>query len=115
MSVRTLGWISRSTWLALSLCLTTSAPSAAVKEITCLDALSAFAAQRDIMFAVEKVIVAERWAGAGHEVKRLPGVRLRLPVAHCEGSLAVDFTEDCRLVRTRGEGGCRSAYPVTYY
>ena len=85
------------------------------RDARCFHELAAFAAQRDIAFDAEQVAVAERWAGAGHEIKRLPGLRLRLPVAHCGGTLAVDFTEDCRLVRSRGEGGCRAAYPVTFY
>ncbi len=115
MSVRLHWWISRLRWLALALFLATSVPGATLATERCLAALAAFTAERDIPFDAQAVTVAERWAGAGHEVKRLPGVRLRLPVARCGGRLAVDFTEDCRLTRTRGDGGCRAAYPLTYY
>lgn len=62
-----------------------------------------------------QVTFTERWAGAGHEIKRLPGHRARLPLKACGGTLAIDLSEDCRVLRSRGEGGCRAAYPLMFY
>ena len=106
--------------LALLISLAVPAPGPRADEVTvdgasCLDRLAAFATEQGIAFDPARVTFSARWAGAGHEVQRLPGLRARIPVDRCGAALAVDLTEDCRIVKSQGEHACKRAFPPTFY
>ena len=92
-----------------------AADTKAVDGTRCVNQLATFAGDRGIAFNAAHVTYSARWTGAGHEVKRLPGVRARIPVEHCGAALVVDMTEDCKIAKSQGEGACRSAYPMTFH
>lgn len=100
---------------ALALALTGSTGSADDVSPVCLEELASFAAERDLDFDPDSIAFASRWAGAGHEVSRLPGTRARLPMSRCDGALAVDLGPDCRILKSRGEGACRADFPLVFY
>ena len=81
----------------------------------CLDELAAFATSADIAFDRAAITFGPRWVGAGHEIKRLPGLRVKLPVERCGATLALDLSPDCRIVRSRGEKGCKAAFPLSFH
>jgi len=78
----------------------------------CFDELAAFAAARGLAYDAADIRFSERWAGGGHEVQRVPGVRARLPVAACGDVLVVDLAPNCQVVKSWGEGACKGDYPV---
>ena len=92
-------------------------PAAAEDAVTpaCLDRLAAFAKAQGLNFAPAETRFGPRWVGAGHEIRRVPGLVARLPVAHCAGTLAVDLGANCKVVKSRGEGACRRAFPLTFH
>lgn len=81
----------------------------------CFDELAAFAAEHDLDFDPDRVGFAARWIGAGHEIRRVPGLVARLPVASCGATLAVDLGVDCKVVKSRGEGACKRTFPLTFH
>ena len=81
----------------------------------CLEELATFTAEQDLVFDPAKITFGARWAGAGHEIKRLPGHRAHIPVERCNGTLAVDLSDACRIVKSRGEGGCKRTFPLTFH
>lgn len=87
----------------------------ALQAPDCLDRLATFAAERNIDFDPARITFGPRWAGAGHEVKRLPGLNARLPVEQCGATLSVDLGPQCRIVKSRGEGRCREYFPLTFH
>ena len=102
----------------LALLLASMLPSdveAAEEAPACLEQLAAFAAEQGLAFDPAQIEFSPRWTGAGHEIKRLPGHRARLPAAACGASVAVDLSPDCRVVKSAGEGPCKATYPPAFH
>ena len=95
-----------------------SVPAAAAERPivpSCLDELAAYSADLSIGFDAAKVTFGARWIGAGHEVRRVPGVTARLPVKSCGAVVAVDLSDACAILKSRGEGTCKKAFPLTFH
>ena len=84
-------------------------------EPRCLDALAVFAAEQGVSMDGHRVEFSARWVGAGHEVSRVPGLTARIPVDRCNGVLAVDLSEMCRILKSRGEEGCSATFPMAFH
>lgn len=113
--------VTRNAWsgglfavLLLALAASAAADERPVAPI-CLDALAAFAADRGVEFDAARVTFGPRWIGAGHEVRRVPGSTARIPVKNCGATLAVDLSDECAILKSRGEGACKSAFPLTFH
>ena len=100
--------------LLLALAATAAAAERPVAPV-CLEALAAFAADRGVEFDGARVTFGARWIGAGHEVRRVPGATARIPVKSCGAMLAVDMSDACVILKSRGEGACKSAFPLTFH
>jgi len=100
------------------LVLVFSMPAAAAEPpVTpaCFDELAAYSADLGIGFDAAKVEFGARWIGAGHEVRRVPGMTARIPVESCGAALAVDLSVTCGILKSRGEGACRKVFPLTFH
>ena len=89
--------------------------SASQELQSCQGIVAAFASQNSIALNSDKISIEDRWVGAGHEVRKLPGWTIKLPVPECSGHVALDVTPSCKLVKSRGLGNCSKSFPVTFY
>lgn len=101
--------------LLIGLAIPTRNSSADDVNPSCIDQLAAFAQTQGIAFEPRRVSFSPRWAGAGHEVRRLPGITASIPADHCGAVLSVDLNTDCRIVKSRGKGACRKTFPLEFH
>lgn len=113
------GGAERASLLALAFAMSLALPAAAwpadEAEMPCAEQLAAFADKKGLAFDPRRVTFGERWAAGGHEFQRVPGFRARLPAESCGAKLAVDLSEDCRVVKSWGEGSCKASYPPEFH
>ena len=81
----------------------------------CVEQVTRFAAERGIKTDRYSVRYRERWVGAGHEIRRLPGATAVVPMPECQGVLAIDISIDCKILKSRGEGKCKDLHPLTFH
>ena len=87
----------------------------AVADVPCANRLMDFANSHSLTLDLNRLTIGPRWVAAGHEVRKLPGHTVRIPVAACDGTVAVDLAPDCQILKSRGEDGCRAKFPLTFH
>ena len=112
-TVKRLRWIGCA-WLMYPLSLQIVSSGVAA-EVPCANRLMDFAKYHALTFDLTHTTVGPRWVAAGHEVRKLPGHTVRIPVDACDGTVAVDFAPDCQILKNRGENGCRAKFPLTFH
>ena len=108
--VRRIGWV-----LVIFLWPLQFTSSSAAADVPCADRLTEFANSHEVKLDLTQMTIGPRWVAAGHEVRKLPGHTVRIPMAACSGVVAVDLAPDCQILKSRGEDGCRAMFPLTFH